>query len=393
VVRIEYDAAGKTVKVPSLEAIALMRPEFFSGPRIWAETLAPALQAREAERRETIRKVWQKTIVALMIPPILLVVFGLMNRFIFGGWMLILFFGIPLSVLLIAGMDWLRVYAMKAATKELVLGAACQCFGFTYETLAADVSKVTDYKSLIAAGRTYQKRYGTPGAKTGKRKRRGSQARITTPFGSASFGSSDATGPECPTPAYDVLEDASLLPGHDSRHFEDLIKGERAGAAFSLVEAKLETTGDNGGTVFQGMLFHVQYPERFLGRTLMARSRWWKRGKASKDLQKVSLLSSELDKAFTVYSTDQVEARALLTPDRMERLIALERHFSGGKMRGIFEDGHMTLALEAPDQFEAGSIFKPLVDPERFSSALVELGLVCDMIDGFLTRDWARDKL
>ena len=391
--RIEYDATGKPVKVPSLEAIALKRPEFFSGPRIWAESLAPALQAREAERRETIRKVWRKTLVAVMIPPILLVILGLMNRFIFGGWMLILFFGIPLSVLLIAGMDWLRVYAMKAATKELVLGAACQCFGFTYETLAADVSKVTDYKSLIAAGRAYQKRYGTPGAKTGKGKRRGGQTRITTPFGSASFGSSNATGPECPTPAYDVLEDASLLPGHDSRHFEDLIKGERAGAAFSLVEAKLETSGDNGGTVFQGMLFHVQYPERFLGRTLMARSRWWKRGKAAKDLQKVSLVSSELDKAFTVYSTDQVEARALLTPDRMERLIALERHFSGGKLRGIFEDGHMTIALEAPNQFEAGSIFKPLADPDRFATALVELGLVCDLIDGFLTRDWAQDKL
>ena len=392
--RIEYDATGKPVKVPSLEAIALKRPEFFSGPRIWAESLAPALQAREAERRETIRKVWRKTLVAVMIPPILLVILGLMNRFIFGGWMLILFFGIPLSVLLIAGMDWLRVYAMKAATKELVLGAACQCFGFTYETLAPDVSRVTDYRSLIAAAKAHQARYGSPGAKTGKRKgKRRSQTRITTPFGSASFGASDATGPESPTPAYDVLEDASLLPGHDSRHFEDLIKGERAGAAFSLVEAKLETSGDNGGTVFQGLLFHVQYPDRFLGRTLMARSRWWKRGKAAKELQKVSLVSSELDRAFTVYSTDQVEARALLTPDRMERLIALERHFSGGKLRGIFEEGHMTIALEAPNQFEAGSIFKPLADPERFATALVELGLVCDMIDGFLTRDWAQDRL
>ena len=145
--------------------------------------------------------------------------------------------------------------------------------------------------------------------------------------------------------------------------------------------------------MFQGLLFHVQYPGLFHGRTLMARSRWWKRGKAAKDLQKVSLVSSELDRAFTVYSTDQVEARALLTPDRMERLIALERHFSGGKLRGIFEDGHMTIALEAPNQFEAGSIFKPLADPDRFATALVELGLVCDMIDGFLTRDWAQDRL
>ncbi|MBU2605293.1 MAG: DUF3137 domain-containing protein [Alphaproteobacteria bacterium] len=390
--RIEYDASGKPVNVPSLEAIARKRPEFAHGPRIWAETLAPALHARESARRETFRKVWRKTAIAAVIPWLLLLVFGIMKPFLFGAWTIVLAFGTPISIILIAGMDWLRIYAMKSATKELVLGAACQCFGFTYETLAPDVSRVTDYRSLIAAAKAHQARYGTPGTRTGKRKR-GGKTRITMLFGSASFGASDATGPECPTPAYDVLDDASLLPGHDSRHFEDLIKGTRAGAAFSLVEAKLETSGKNGGTVFQGLLFHVQYPDRFFGRTLMARSRWWKRGKAAKDLQKVSLVSSELDRAFTVYSTDQVEARALLTPDRMERLIALERHFSGGKLRGIFEEGHMTIALEAPGQFEAGSIFKPLADPERFATALVELGLVCDMIDGFLTRDWAQDRL
>ena len=77
----------------------------------------------------------------------------------------------------------------------------------------------------------------------------------------------------------------------------------------------------------------------------------------------------------------------------MERLIALERHFQGGKLRGIFEDGHMTIALEAGNQFEAGSIFKPLVDPDRFIQTLTEIGLVCDMIDGFLTREWYKDRI
>lgn len=274
------------MNVPSLEAIARKRPEFAHGPRIWAETLAPALHARESARRETFRKVWRKTAIAAVIPWLLLLVFGVMKPFLFGAWTIVLAFGTPISIILIAGMDWLRMYAMKSATKELVLGAACQCFGFTYETLAPDVSGVSDYRSLIAAAKAHQARYGTPGARTGKRKRkRGGQTRITTPFGSARFGASDATGSECPTPAYDVLDDASLLPGHDSRHFEDLIKGTRAGAAFSLVEAKLETSGKNGATVFQGLLFHVQYPDRFFGRTLMARSRWWKRGKAAKDLQ------------------------------------------------------------------------------------------------------------
>lgn len=53
----------------------------------------------------------------------------------------------------------------------------------------------------------------------------------------------------------------------------------------------------------------------------------------------------------------------------------------------------MTLALEADNQFEAGSVFKPLVDPRRFSTALSELGLVCDLIDGFLTREWVQGRI
>lgn len=188
------------------------------------------------------------------------------------------------------------------------------------------------------------------------------------------------------------------MPGHDSRRFEDLIEGDRAGTHFSLVECKLtqqQGSGKNRRTVttYQGLLFHIKYPDRFLGRTLIARQGWWKGWFGDKDLKKVDLVAKELENNFTIYSNDQVEARALFTPDRMERLIALERHFKGGKLRGIFEDDHLTLALEAANQFEAGSIWKTLVDPERFISALTEIGLVCDVIDGFLTREWVKDKL
>ncbi|MEM6535825.1 MAG: DUF3137 domain-containing protein, partial [Pseudomonadota bacterium] len=204
--------------------------------------------------------------------------------------------------------------------------------------------------------------------------------------------------PEPPTPAFDVLKEAKLMPGYDSRKFEDMITGARAGAEFSLVECKLTEqrgSGKNRRTVttFQGLLVHIAYPERFFGRTLIARQGWWKGWFGDRDLQKVDLVAKEFEDEFTVYSTDQVEARALLTPDRIERLIALEHHFSGGKLRGIFEGDHLTLALEAKNQFEAGSIWKPLVDPRRYISALEEIGLVCDLIDGFLTREWVHGKL
>ncbi len=273
-----------------------------------------------------------------------------------------------------SGASWIPLFAMKSETKQLVVGSAAEAFGFHYETLHPDVDGVADWKSA------------------------GEWIKAQSSGGAAAKLFGGASDDPAPTPAFDVLKKARLLPSYDSRKFEDLIEGDRAETHFSLVECKLTEqrgSGKNRRTVttFQGLLFHIQYPDRFLGRTLVARQGWWKGLFGDKELQKVDLVSKELEDSFTIYSNDQVEARALLTPDRMERLIALERHFKGGKLRGIFEGDHLTLALEADDQFEAGSIWKTLVDPERYITALTEIGLVCDVIDGFLTREWVKDKL
>ena len=275
-----------------------------------------------------------------------------------------------------AAVPAIQLYGFKSNIKDMVLSAAAELFGFTYNTLHPDVSGVDSWSGI--------KRLAMEEANKAK-----SQTR--------SLFKKD-TGDDAPTPAFPVLLAAGLLPKYDNRKFEDLIEGERAETRFSLVECKLtqeQGSGNNRSTVtvFQGILLHIAYPQRFQGRTLLARARTWKWGKKWNDLQKVQLVSSELEKAFTVYSNDQVEARALLTPDRMERLIALERFFEGGKLRGIFEGDHLTVALEADDQYEVGSLFENLVNPAHYRKALHEMGLICDLIDGFLTREWVQDKL
>lgn len=346
------------------DEIRSRRPEFESAVAIWADKLSPELERMEVDRKAVINKATRRTmIVAAIVLAGLLVLtwqFGFTAMFPFG------FFAGILVTFLLSSAVWVPVFSMKSQTKQLVVSAACEPFGFTYDTLHHDMKSVSDLRSL-----------GT--------------------WIKASSGNLTATSVP-PTPAFDRLKDAGLMPSYDSRKFEDLITGQRADADFTMVECKLteqQGSGKNRRTVtkFQGLLFNVEYPDRFMGRTIIARDKWWKRGKGAGDLQRVDLVSKELEDAFTVHSTDQVEARTLLTPDRMERLLALERHFKGGKLRGIFEDGHMTLALEAKDQFEAGSIFKPLVDPNRFINTLTEIGLVCDVIDGFLTREWVQDKL
>lgn len=346
------------------------RPEFKQAEQTWRNELAPRLADMEVERRQTVRDATRKTTRngAILLALALLVLFATRG----SGLMFVGILAVVAGAIW-SSLAWLPLMTTKAQTKQLVVGAAAAAFGFRYNTLHKDFSGVTDWRS---AGKWLKKAQGDN----------------LTKF------SLKASGDDSPTPAFEVLKSAKLLPSYDDREFEDLIEGERAGAAFSLVECKLteeQGSGRNRRTVtkFQGLLFHIAYPERFLGRTLIARQGWWKGFFGDSRLDKVDMVSKELEDAFTIYSNDQVEARALLTPDRMERLIALERHFSGGKLRGVFEGDHLTLALEAKDQFEAGSIWKNLVDSSRYVTALQEMASVCDVIDGFLTREWVRDKL
>lgn len=354
-------------------ALVAQRPEFKNAMKVWTDVLEPALAGRESERRSIISKARKRTIWTALAVGVIAIALMILTR---GAATLFIIFGAVAVTGIGSAAAWVPLMRVKSETKQLVVGAAAESFGFKYETLHPDVSGISDWKS---AGEWI--------------KSQSSQAKAASQM----FGGA-IKGDEPPTPAFEVLKEARLLPGYDDRKFEDLIEGDRAETHFSLVECKLteeQGSGKNRRTVttFQGLLFHIQYPDRFLGRTMIARQGWWKGLFGDKSLQKVDLVAKELEDNFTIYSNDQVEARALLTPDRMERLIALERHFKGGKLRGIFEGDHLTLALEADDQFEAGSVWKPLVDPDRYISALTEIGLVCDVIDGFLTREWVKDKL
>lgn len=350
---------------------ASKRPEYSNAEKIWSDVLEPELKRRDGERSKLLKSVFTRAASVGVPTFILLLFFGM--PFVFS------LFLTAISVIIAAAIPGIQIYGFKSGIKDLVLSAATQSFGFTYNTLHRDVSGVNSWRTI--------RRLAMQEAKKAKER-----------AGASSLFSSDQIE-DAPTPAFSVLQNAGLFPGYDNKKFEDLIEGERAGAKFSLVECKLTDERGSGKnrrtvTVFEGILLHIEYPDRFLGRTILARSGTWKWGKRSwKDLQEVKLVSVELDKAFTVYSSDQVEARALLTPDRMERLIALERFFAGGKLRGIFEADHLTVALEAGNQFEIGSMFQTLVNAAHYKKALHELGLVCDLIDGFLTREWAQDKL
>ncbi|NNC36595.1 MAG: DUF3137 domain-containing protein [Hyphomonadaceae bacterium] len=191
-------------------------------------------------------------------------------------------------------------------------------------------------------------------------------------------------------PILDVWRNIELIPKYDRSSFEDEMMGNAHGADFVFCETHLErekhdSDGDKKWvTVFRGLMFEIDFHMEFLGKTIVLRDAGIFNRKKRKDMKRVGLVDPKFEKIFEAYGTDQVEARYLLTPDFMQRLVDLESRFEGKKTRFGFLNGKLYIAIEAPNQFEAGSMFKPLTETERTQKILDEIGAIFDLVDGVL---------
>jgi len=189
-----------------------------------------------------------------------------------------------------------------------------------------------------------------------------------------------------------AFHEMKLVRNWDRDAYEDLLLGERKGVQFEFFEAHLEqkrVTRDSKGrrqtrwvTVFAGQCLRFQFHKTFHGRTLVARDAgWFNRFLASSGMKLAKLEDPVFEKAFSVYTTDQVESRYLLTPDLMQRLVDLEETFRGGGLKCAFVEGEVLIAVEGGDLFEPGGMFTPLDKPERVRELLDDFAAVFQLID------------
>ena len=195
-----------------------------------------------------------------------------------------------------------------------------------------------------------------------------------------------------------MFEKLNLIPNWDRSHFEDMLTGSRSETPFEFFEARLKqrrTTTDSKGrtrtefvTVFDGQCLVVHFPKSFHGVTKVFRDAGIFnifKGVGGRE-DRVRLEDPKFEKAFEVVSTDQVEARFLLTPDFMERLLKLEETFHGGKLRCAFSGGELFVCVEGGNLFEPGSMFTPLDDPNRVRELLLDFAAVFTLIDTVVDR-------
>jgi hypothetical protein len=202
-------------------------------------------------------------------------------------------------------------------------------------------------------------------------------------------------------PAFARLRELGLVPSFSRSHFEDLFRGAYRDCPFELYEGHLEQRHTDGKgrtrytTVFRGQLVRMHFPRDFLGVTIVRRDAgvfniFGGGANKGRKLERVRLVDPMFEKAFEVWGTDQVEARYLLHPVMMERLIELERVLRGKRLRCAFENGDLLVAVEGGNLFEPGDLFKPLVDPARARRIVEEIAGVMRVMDQVLTAQTAR---
>lgn len=143
-------------------------------------------------------------------------------------------------------------------------------------------------------------------------------------------------------------------------HHEDLIEARIGDTRFRMSDVHAEYRGHKGRlrTLFKGVVIVADFPKQFKGRTVVLPEGYV--GDRPDGLQAVMLEQSAFERDFVVYASDQIEARYLLSPALMERLVRFSRRFSED-VRISFANSQILVAIaDHGDRLEAPPLFTSL---------------------------------
>jgi Protein of unknown function (DUF3137) len=147
--------------------------------------------------------------------------------------------------------------------------------------------------------------------------------------------------------------DTELFSTTPDRYYsEDLIKGkvDKTSISFSEVHAEYKTTTHKGGTswhtLFRGILFTADFNKHFKGRTIAKQKGFWN----FISFGNIELENPEFRNEFAVYADDGVEARYILSPALMEKMLILNRNW-GGTLGFSFIGSQLTIAIPMDTNF------------------------------------------
>jgi hypothetical protein len=108
-------------------------------------------------------------------------------------------------------------------------------------------------------------------------------------------------------------------------------------------------------------------------------------------LQLVELEDAEFEQQFVVQSSDQVEARYILTPSLMEKMLALRTRFSA-QVEFSFVRSRMFIAVPTTENFFEPELHKTLYDNQYLRNYVDQIQLCLGVVEdlGLNTRIWSK---
>jgi len=131
--------------------------------------------------------------------------------------------------------------------------------------------------------------------------------------------------------------------------------------------------------IFKGLFVVSSINKKFSSSTYILPNSWMKiSNKFSASFKRVKLEDPNFEKEFDVYSDNQIEARYLLTPSFMERLVKLN---SLKSLRCCFIEDKLFIALNQQEDFLLKFSITEVIDHDRVKKILTEIQIFFDIID------------
>lgn len=194
-----------------------------------------------------------------------------------------------------------------------------------------------------------------------------------------------------------TFNQSKLFNTPDRYSSEDYISGKTEQTPFCFAEVHAEekhTQTDSKGrttttwsTLFKGFLFIADFNKDFSGQTVVFRNSLFNFMKSNR----VKLESPVFEKLFDVYSTDQIEARYILSPAMMERIIALDKQFNNGILISFYNSTVVIAVSNSTNHFES-SLWRPVNHSKTLRNeydTIVALTSIIEVLD-LNTRIWSK---
>lgn len=206
--------------------------------------------------------------------------------------------------------------------------------------------------------------------------------------------------------------ESRLFPGAPPERFggEDLVTGTlgKTTMGFSEVTAQRVRQVQSGkgetresvSTIFSGVFFYADFNKDFSGATFVLPDRAQKLFGAfgqllqswEKDFgQIVKLEDPEFEQAFVVYSDSQVEARYILTPALMRRILEFHRR-TRRPFRISFVGTRVNVAIDMGRNLFEARLFRTLLEPSLYATFWQDLTLLAGIVEelNLNTRIWTK---